>query len=82
MRDLAGVTPDLCAALVTPQIDRLTFAVVHASIGRAGPQLMRYGVPVDVRRWRRVTTWSARLCLRLIQIARALVHVLYTLGVR
>ena len=47
MRDLTGVTPDLCAALVTPQIDRLTFAVVHASIGRAGPQLMRYGVPVD-----------------------------------
>jgi hypothetical protein len=34
------------------------------------------------RRWRRVTTRSARLCLWLIQIARALVHVLYTLGVR
>ena len=47
MHYLAEITPDLCAALVTPHIERLTFAVVHASIGRAGPQVMRYGVPVD-----------------------------------
>jgi hypothetical protein len=47
MHDQAAITPELCAALVTPHIERLTFAVVHASIGRAGPRLMRYGVPVD-----------------------------------
>jgi hypothetical protein len=46
MHDVAEITPDLCAALVTPHIERLTFAVVHASIGRAGPRLMGYGVPV------------------------------------
>ncbi len=47
MHDPAEVTADLCAALVTPQIERLTFAVVRASIGLAGPRVMRYGVPVD-----------------------------------
>jgi membrane-associated phospholipid phosphatase len=47
MDDLPAVTPDRCAALAAPQIQRLTFAVVHASIGRAGPRLMRYGVPPD-----------------------------------
>jgi hypothetical protein len=47
VHDLAEITPELCAALVTPHIERLTFAVVHASIGRAGPRVMRYGVPVD-----------------------------------
>ena len=47
MHDPAEITPDLCAALVTPQIERLTFALVHASIGLARPRVMRYGVPVD-----------------------------------
>jgi hypothetical protein len=47
MHDLEEITPDRCAALVTPHIERLNFAVVHASIGRAGPRVMRYGVPVD-----------------------------------
>ena len=47
MHDPAEITADLCAALVTPLIERLTFAVVHASIGLAGPRVMRYGVPVD-----------------------------------
>jgi hypothetical protein len=46
MHDVGEITPDLCAALVTPHIERLTFAVVHASIGRAGPRMMGYGVPV------------------------------------
>jgi len=45
--DLTAVTLDRCAALVAPQIERLTFAVVHASVGRAGPRVMRYGVPLD-----------------------------------
>jgi hypothetical protein len=47
MDDLPVIPPDRCAALAAPQIERLTLAVVHASIGRAGPRLMRYGVPVD-----------------------------------
>ena len=47
MHDLTEITPDRCAALVAPHIERLTFAVVHASIGRAGPRLMQYGVPID-----------------------------------
>jgi hypothetical protein len=45
--DLTAITPDRCAALVTPQIERLTFAVIRASIKRAGPQLMTYGVAID-----------------------------------
>jgi hypothetical protein len=45
--DLTAVTPDRCAALVAPQIERLTLAVIHASIARAGPRVMRYGVPPD-----------------------------------
>jgi hypothetical protein len=45
--DLAAITPDRCAALVAPQIERLTFAVIHASIARAGPRVMAYGAPVD-----------------------------------
>jgi hypothetical protein len=47
MHDRTEITPDRCAALVAPHIERLIFAVVHASIGRAGPQLMQYGVPID-----------------------------------
>jgi hypothetical protein len=47
MDDLTAITPDCCAALVTPQIERLTFAVIHASIERAGPRLVTYGVPLD-----------------------------------
>jgi hypothetical protein len=47
MADLTAVTPDRCAALVAPQIERLTFAVVHASVGRAGPRVMPYRVPMD-----------------------------------
>jgi hypothetical protein len=47
MDELTAVTADRCAALVAPQIERLTVAVVHASIGRAEPRVMRYGVPVD-----------------------------------
>jgi hypothetical protein len=45
--DPTVITPDRCAALVAPQIERLTFAVIHASIARAGPRLMTYGVPPD-----------------------------------
>jgi hypothetical protein len=45
--DLTAMTPDRCAALVTPQIERLTFAVIRASIARAGPRLVTYGVPLD-----------------------------------
>jgi hypothetical protein len=47
MHDRTEITPDRCAALVAPHPERLTFAVVHASIGRAGPRLMQYGVPID-----------------------------------
>jgi len=47
VEDLTPITPDRCAVLVTPQIERLTFAVIHASIRRAGPRLMTYGVPLD-----------------------------------
>ena len=47
MHGLTEITPDRCAALVTPHIERLTFAVVHASIERAGPRVLQYGVPVD-----------------------------------
>jgi hypothetical protein len=47
MDDLTAITPDRCAALAAPQIERLTFAVVHASVGRAGPRVMAYGVPLD-----------------------------------
>jgi hypothetical protein len=45
--DLTAVSPDRCAALVAPQIERLTLAVIHASIARAGPRVARYGVPPD-----------------------------------
>ena len=45
--DLTAITPDRCAALVAPQIERLTFAVIHEAIQRAGPQVMAYGVPLD-----------------------------------
>jgi hypothetical protein len=45
--DLTAMTPDRCAALVTPQIERLTFAVIRASIRRAGPRIVTYGVPLD-----------------------------------
>jgi len=45
--DLTAITPDCCAAQVTPQIERLTFAVIHASIEQAGPRLVTYGVPLD-----------------------------------
>jgi hypothetical protein len=45
--DLTAIAPDRCAAFVTPQIERLTFAVIHASIKRAGPQLVTYGAPPD-----------------------------------
>jgi hypothetical protein len=45
--DLTAITPDCCAVLVTPQIERLTFAVIQASIARAGPRLVTYGVPLD-----------------------------------
>jgi len=45
--DPTAITPDRCAALVAPQIERLTFAVIHASIARAGQRLMTYGVPPD-----------------------------------
>src|SRR5262245_58334573 len=45
--DLTAITADRCAALVTPQIERLTFAVIHASIARAGPRVVTYGVPLD-----------------------------------
>jgi hypothetical protein len=45
--DLTAITPERCAALVAPQIERLTFAVIHASIERAGPRVMTYGVPLD-----------------------------------
>ena len=34
-------------ALVAPQIERLTFAVIHASVKRAGPRLVAYGVPLE-----------------------------------
>jgi len=47
MDDLTAIIPDRCAALVTPQIERLTFAVIHASIGRAGPRVVTYGIPLD-----------------------------------
>lgn len=46
-QDLTAITPARCAALVTPQIERLTFAVIHASIQRAGPRAMTYGVSMD-----------------------------------
>ena len=42
-----AITPDRCAALGTPQIERLTFAVIHAAIKRAAPRLVNYGVPLD-----------------------------------
>jgi hypothetical protein len=45
--DLTAITPDRCAVLVTPQIERLTFAVIRASVERAGPQVMTYGAPID-----------------------------------
>jgi hypothetical protein len=45
--DLTAITPDRCAVLVTPQIERLTFAVIRASVERAGPQVMTYGVAID-----------------------------------
>jgi len=45
--DLTAIAPDRCAALVAPQIERLTFAVIHASIKRAGPRLVTYGVPLE-----------------------------------
>src|SRR5215468_5944663 len=45
--DLTAITPDRCAALVTPQIERLTFAVIHASRARAGQLVMTYGVAPD-----------------------------------
>jgi len=45
--DLTAITADRCAALVTQQIERLTFAVIHASIARAGPRVVTYGVPLD-----------------------------------
>src|ERR1700750_2459077 len=45
--DLTAIAPDRCAALVAPQIERLTFAVIHASIKRAGPQVVTYGVPLE-----------------------------------
>jgi hypothetical protein len=45
--DLTAIAPDRCAALMAPQIERLTLAVIHASIKRAGPRLMTYGVPPD-----------------------------------
>src|SRR5215469_13047848 len=45
--DLTAIAPDRCAALVAPQIERLTFAVIHASVKRAGPQLVAYGVPPE-----------------------------------
>jgi hypothetical protein len=44
---LTAITADRCAVLVTPQIERLTFAVIHASIKRAGPRVATYGAPVD-----------------------------------
>jgi len=47
VNDLTAITPDVCAALATPQIERLTFAVIHASVRRAGPQVAAYGVPPD-----------------------------------
>jgi hypothetical protein len=47
VNDLTVITPERCAALVAPQIERLTFAVIHASIERAGPRVMTYGVPLD-----------------------------------
>ena len=34
-------------ALVAPQIERLNFAVIHASVKRAGPRLVAYGVPLE-----------------------------------
>src|SRR5215469_12258959 len=45
--DLTAIAADRCAALVAPQIERLTFAVIHASVKRAGPRLVAYGVPVE-----------------------------------
>jgi len=45
--DLQAIASDRCAALVAPQIERLTFAVIHASIKRAGPRLATYGVPPE-----------------------------------
>jgi hypothetical protein len=45
--DLTAITPDRCAVLVTPQIERLTFAVIRASVERAGQQVMTYGAPID-----------------------------------
>src|SRR5262249_12715715 len=45
--DLTAIAPDRCAALVAPQIERLTFAVIHASIKRAGPRVVTYGVPLE-----------------------------------
>ena len=45
--DLTAIAPGRCAALVAPQIERLTFAVIHASIKRAGPRVVAYGVPVE-----------------------------------
>jgi len=45
--DLTAIAPNRCAALVAPQIERLTFAVIHAAIRRAGPRVMTYAVPPD-----------------------------------
>ena len=45
--DLTAIAPDRCAALVAPQIERLTIAVIHASIKRAGPRVVTYGVPLE-----------------------------------
>jgi hypothetical protein len=45
VNEMTGPTPDRCAALAAPQIERLTLAVVHASIKRAGPQVMQSDVP-------------------------------------
>ena len=45
--DLTAITPDRCVALVAPQIERLTLAVIHASIKRAGPRVVTYGVPLE-----------------------------------
>jgi hypothetical protein len=46
-RDQTEITPARCAALAAPQIERLTFAVIHGSIQHARPQIMAYAVPKD-----------------------------------
>jgi hypothetical protein len=45
--ELTAIAPVRCAALASPQIERLTFAVIGASMERAGPRLVTYGVPGD-----------------------------------